>query len=424
MRHKLRVFSTLILAAACSAAGWWFLRPPIPPSVPPIAQTQQTEPPEETADEESEPEVGALNVVGLENRALYNEVERNLSECVRNIETDFDGDGEPEKLCVREVWIKTRQCRAPFHALIVDLFKDKQWLLRQQLNPGVFWEERFYLAKDLDGDGQAELITRLQLSPDCSGCTAYRVYTFTEDYFVEALSLFGVSPHSPQVARVLRDHIDILNHIDNRYRILTARKNPCGYGDEPSSCVRGSPWLIDSNANGRAEIVQLIDPPTDDYFIKSRFYRLFVMELSPKKIKGPHRIHPLEMEGDQGFIALLGFLKTRNGRVHALVNFAHPGTSTAYPILNVFEIKGLKLNRVAELYGFYEHVVPDRLWDVNQDGNTEIIHVSSDYWPPGKSHAEVILNYEIVEYRNGKYVLAGPKISEMAVLQEDEEEDR
>ena len=423
MQHKLRIFSAVILAAACAAAGWWFLRPPVPLPAPPITQTEQTEPPEEAADEESEPEVGALNVVGMSESERYKEVERRVSECMRTLEADFDGDGEPEQLCVREVWIQTHQCRAPFHALIVDLFKDGQWLLRQQLNPGVFWEERFYLVKDLDGDGQAELITRLQLSPDCSGCTAYRVYTFTGDYFVGALSLFGVSPHSPQVARVLRNYADILNHIDSRYRIVTARKNPCGYGDEHSSCANGTPWLIDSNADGRMEIVQLIDPPTGDYFIKSRFYRLFVMELGPKKIKGPHRFHPLEMEGDQGFIALLGFLKTRNGRVHALVNFAHPGTSTAYPILNVFEVQGLNLKRVAELYGFYEHVVPDRLWDVNQDGNTEIIHVASDYWPPGKSHAEVILNYEIVEYKNGKYVPAGPEISDMVVLREDDEED-
>jgi hypothetical protein len=81
------------------------------------------------------------------------------------------------------------------------------------------------------------------------------------------------------------------------------------------------------------------------------------------------------------------------------------------------------VKKVAELYGFYEHAVPDRLWDVNQDGNTEIIHVHSDYWPPGKSHAEVILNYEIMEYRQGKYLPARPEISDVAVLQEDEEED-
>ena len=261
------------------------------------------------------------------------------------------------------------------------------------------------------------------MPPKPARCTAYRIYTYTGDLFVEALSLFGVSPHSPRVGRVLRDHIDIMGHIERRYRTVTDRKNPCGYGDEPSSCAIGSTWLLDSNADGRVEIVQLLDPPTDDYFIESRFYRLFVMELGPKKTRGPHRFHPLEMEGDQAFIALLGFLKTRDGRVHALVNFAHPGTSTAYPILNVFDVRGLNLRRVAELYGFYEHVVPDRLWDVNQDGNTEIIHVSSDYWPPSKSHAEVILNYEIVEYRNGKYVPAGPEIEGMVVLREDEDED-
>ncbi len=47
----------------------------------------------------------------------------------------------------------------------------------------------------------------------------------------------------------------------------------------------------------------------------------------------------------------------------------------------------------------------------------------SDYWPPGKSHADVILNYEIVEYKNGKYVPAGPEIEGMVVLREDEDED-
>ena len=423
MRPKLIIITGMALVAASAAAGWWFSRPPGSTPAPPSRQVEPPEPPNEAVDHESEAGKVASNVVGFDDGSDYNEVERRTGECVRTLKADFDGDGEPEELCAGEAWIQTHQCRAPFRRLVLDLYKDKQWLLRQQLNPGVFWEERFYLVKDLDGDGRSELVTRLQLSPDCSGCTAYRIYTFTGDRFVEALSLFGVGPHSRQVARVLRDYIDIMDHIESRYRAVTGRKNPCGYGDEPTSCAIGSTWLLDSDADGRVEIVQLLDPPKDDYFLESRFYRLFVIQLGPKKTRGPHRFHPLEMEGDQGFIALLGFLRTRNGRVHALVNFAHPGTSTAYPILNVFEVRGLNLRRVAELYGFYEHVVPDRLWDVNQDGNTEIIHVASDYWPPGKSHAEVILNYEIVEYKNGKYVPAGPEISEMVDMGDDNDED-
>jgi hypothetical protein len=377
----------------------------------------------EAADDESEPELGALKIAGLNDSARYMDEQRQLGECGRTVKADFDGDGEPEKLCAREAWVKARLCRTPFRRLVVDLFNGRQWHLRQQLNPGVFWEERFYLVKDLDGDGRAELVTRLQLSPDCSGCTAYRVYRFSDGCFEEVVTLFGVSPHSPQVSRVLRDHTGILDYIDRRYRALTGRKNPCGYGEELSSCANGEMWLLDSNADGRAEIFQLLDPPIDDYFLKPRFYRLSVMELEPQKPRGPLRFNPLEMEGDGGSISLLGFLKTRNGRVHALVNFGYPGTSTAYPILNVFELKGTAVKKVAELYGFYEHAVPDRLWDFNQDGNTEIIHVHSDYWPPGKSHAEVILNYEIMEYRQGKYLPARPEISAVAVLQEDEEED-
>jgi hypothetical protein len=81
------------------------------------------------------------------------------------------------------------------------------------------------------------------------------------------------------------------------------------------------------------------------------------------------------------------------------------------------------VKRIAELYGFYEHVVPERLWDVNQDGNTEIIHVGSSYWPPGKSHSEIILGYEIMEYKNGKYMAASPEIEEMAILGNGEDEE-
>jgi hypothetical protein len=379
--------------------------------------------PEESAAEEAEPGVEASKDVGFNGISRFDEIKRCVSACLRTIEADFDGDGKLEHLCAREAWVQTRQCRTPYHRLVLDLSRGKEKLLRQQLNPGVFWEERLYFVGDLDGDGRAELVTRLQLSPDCSGCTTYSIYTFTGDYFEEVASLFGVSPRSPQVGRVMRAYNDILDRIETRYRSETGRDNPCGYGQEPSSCVAGPTWLLDSDGDGRVEIVQLMDSPVDDYFLKPRYYRLAVMELGPKGAGGPLAFYPLRMDGMVGSVSLLGFLKTRNGRVHALINFGYPGTSTAYPILNVFEVRGIGVKWVAELYGFYEHVVPDRMWDVDQDGNTEIIHVPSDYWPPGKSHAEVILNYEIMEYRKGKYVPARPEIRDVAVLQEDEEED-
>jgi hypothetical protein len=234
------------------------------------------------------------------------------------------------------------------------------------------------------------------------------------------LNLFGVSPHSPQVANVYINYYDILSYIEDRYKIETSRKNPRRYLEEPAVRSEGVPWLIDSDSDGRVEIVQLLEEPTADDFLKPRLYRLFVMELEPKKNRGPYRFYPLEKWREQGHASLLGFLKTRTGLVHALVNFAIAGTSTAYPILNVFEMRGVHMKRVAELCGFYEHVIPDRLWDVNQDGNTEIIHVGAVYWPPGKSHAEVILDYEIMEYKNGKYAPASPGIKQMAILRDDE----
>jgi hypothetical protein len=414
----------MVLLAASAALGWWFSRPSGSPPAPPTLQVEQPELPNEAVEHESEAEKeSADNVVGFGDGSDYNEVERRTSECVRTLKADFDGDGEPEELCTSEVWIQNRLCRTPTHGLQVDLYKGQRWLLHQQLNPGVFWAERFHLVKDLDGDGRAELVTRIELSPDCSGCTAYCVYAFDGDNFFEALNLFGVSPLSTQVGRVLRDYSDIQAHIESRCRAASKRGNPGGGGDDPAACASGSTWLLDSDADGRVEIVQLLDPPAGDYFLKSKWYQLFVMELGQTPAASPHRFHPLEMEGGGGYVGLLGFLKTRSGRVHALINFAHPGTSTAYPILKVFEIRGLGLKQVGELYGFYEHAVPDRLWDVDQDGNTEIIHVASDYWPPGKSHAEVVLNYEIMTYKGGKYVPAGQEISEMAVLREDEDED-
>lgn len=421
MQPKLMIFAGILLVVLSAAGLWWPAEKKRSTAIPVAGQDDQLTAFNEA--EAEEPEAVAENVVGFGCGKNYLEADRCTGECSRTVRADFDGDGSAEKLCASEVWIQNRLCRTPTHSLQVDLYKGQRWLLHQQLNPGVFWAERFHLVKDLDGDGRAELVTRLELSPDCSGCTAYCVYVFDGDGFVEALSLFGVSPLSPQVTRVLRDYSNIQTHIESRCRAASKKGSLGGGWDDPAACASGSTWLLDSDGDGRVEIVQLLDPPAGDYFLETKWYRLFVMELSQTPAASPHRFHPLEMEGGGGYVRLLGFLKTRSGRVHALINFAHPGTSTAYPILKVFEIRGLGLKQVGELYGFYEHAVPDRLRDVDQDGNTEIIHVASDYWPPGKSHAEVVLNYEIMTYKRGKYFQAGPEISEMVDMRDDDNEE-
>jgi hypothetical protein len=419
--HARRWIAGVVVLMLVSGVCWWVLRQTVLPPSAPLAPVESAHLQEGDETENPGAEQGPLHVAGAADGTLGDEEERCTSECLRRAAADFDGDGDVEILCAREAWVKMDQCRTPYRELIVDLFKDDRCVLRQHFDSGVFHEERFFLAWDLDGDGQAELITRLKLSPDCSGCVAYRIYSYIEDSFSGMLNLFGVSPKSSQVKQVLLNYFDILKHVDRLYRLETSRENPCGYGEEPSSCVVGHPWLLDSDGDGRLEVVLLLEPPTDDYFLKPRFYRLLVMELEGKGNRGPHRFYPLEMGGGGGFISLLGFLRTRDGRVHALVNFAHPGTSTAYPILNVFEVKGTSVKPISKLYGFYEHVIPDRLWDVNQDGNTEIIHVPFDYWPPGKSHAEVVPYYEIVEYKGGKYVPAGPGINDLAIIGDEED---
>jgi hypothetical protein len=402
-----------------AAAGWMLFRPGGSPHSVPVAQSELEDLAEQEGTQGPETEHrSALFANGKDDI----EMASSTNDCLRHVAADVDGDGLAEHLCIGEAWIKTRQCRTPYRELIVDIFKDERRVLRQHFDSGVFHEERFFVAWDLDGDGKAELVTRLKLSPDCSGCIAYRIYSYLGDSFLEMLNLFGFSPKSSQVKQVLLNYFDILEHVDRLYRLETSRQNPCGYGEELSSCVIGEPWLLDSDGDGRLEIVLLLEPPAGDYLVNPRFYRLLVMELGEKGKQGAHRFYPLEIGDEGGFISLLGFLRTRDDRVHALVNFAHPGTSTAYPILNVFEFKGTSVRHLSKLYGFYEHVIPDRLWDVNQDGNTEIIHVPLDYQPPGKSHAEVVPYYEVVEYKSGKYVPAGPEIRDMIILGVDDKE--
>ena len=421
MQIKPRIVKTAVFAAIGILTGWWFLRQPVPPSTIPFPQIEQEEPLREAEIKESVQEKRASNVVGFDQPFRFNEVDRHISECVRHLQVDVDGDGQWERLCFREAWIRTDQCRTPFHALIVDVFKNEQWILRQQMKQGVFYEERFFLVKDLDSDGKPEIITRLQLSPDCSGCVAYAVYVFTEGAFVSEMNLFGISPHSQQVARVYRDRVSILDYIDDRHKIELSDSNPCGFPGESSRCAGSSLWLLDSDGDGKVEVFQLIDPPSVDYDFNSDSlnYRLFLMELPARGINGRHRFHLLKFDDTSGDITMLGFLKFDDGRVHALLNYGYPGTSTAYPVLNVFEVKNISLKWIAEFYGFYEHVVPDRLWDVDRDNNTEIIHVSHVYWPPGKSHAEVIPEYEIMVYKNGTYAPAHPGISDTVVLGDD-----
>ena len=418
MQKRYKILGVALMVAVFVAGALWILQPSGPAPVP---EERETGTDETDTGFRQEP-IGPLSEAGMDSYA-GRDSERHISECVREVAADVDGDGEREHLCFRTAWVKTRDCRIPFHTLIVDLFKGGTWVLRQELVLGVLWEEQFFLVKDLDGDGEAELVTRLQMSPGCSGCVFHRVYAYDGRAFVEWLNLFGVSPHSPQVARVLRNYSSIQEYIESRCKTLTSGKTRRGHGDEQVGCAMGAAWLLDSNGDGRVEIIQLLHPTPGDDSLESRFYRLFVMELEAGRTKGPHRFYPLEMGGDQGSISLLGFLKTRDARIHALFNFAYLGTGTGYPILKIFEVKGVEVKRIAELYGFYEHVVPERLWDVNQDGNTEIIHVGSSYWPPDKSHSEIILGYEIMEYKNEKYMAASPEIEEMAILGNGEDEE-
>ena len=330
-----------------------------------------------------------------------------IGECFLTVSVDVDGDKKKDEVCLRYLQYKEYDAIYIYISLIVDLFKNKKHVLRQELDREFFFDERFVSFKDINSDGKADLITKVRLSPNCAGCSSYRVYIFKEGRFELALNLFNIDPDNPSLKNILAKVSDFEEIILTKFKKSTKTEYPCGIYE---SCVRSDPWVVDSDHDGQPEVVLLVMPGYDD-FLNDKVHYLFMAEFTKNgKIKN-YKIQGIDFEccyWSWG-VDILGFLGTQNKRTHLLINYAYTGNSIQSPVLRISDIKWPNTNKIGEFAGFYEYAIVNRLRDIDGDGNTEIIYVEDTYWPPGKSHAYIVPIYGIAEYRDGRYVDADEK---------------
>jgi hypothetical protein len=326
-----------------------------------------------------------------------------IGDCFLTVSVDVDGDKNKEKICLRYLQYKEYEDIYTYVSLIVDLFKSKKQVLRQELEREFFFEERFVGFKDIDLDEKAELITKVRFSPNCAGCSSYRIYLFKEDRFELALNLFNIDPDNPYLKNLLGKQPSFEEMILIEYRKRTKVENPCGIY---KGCVRSDPWVVDSDHDGQPEIVFLVRSPEGTDSDKDKHYNLFIAKITKAGKLMSYKYHVIHYECYAfacGF-DVLGFLETHDKHTHLLINYAYTGNSPTVPVLNIFDIQPNHIKNIGKLGGFYEHVIAERLQDIDGDGTTEIIYVEDIYWPPGKSHAYIIPIFGIAEYRDGSYV--------------------
>lgn len=329
-----------------------------------------------------------------------------IGDCFQTLNVDVDGDEIKEKICLRYLQYKEYDDVYTYVSLVLDMFKEKKQVLRQELDRGFFFEERFVSLKDIDSDGKTELITRVRFSPDCSGCSSYRIYAFNEDRFELALNLFNIKPDNSSLKNVLGKLLGFEEMILNEYRKRTNTEHPCNLYE---GCQRSDPWMVDSDRDGQPEVVFLVRTPEDTDSDTDKYYNLFLAKFTKSGKLAGYNLHKIDLECCDAFVDVLGFLEAQDKHNHLLINFAYPGTSTGYPVLNIFDVQPTNIHKVGAFAGFYEHVIAERLRDLDEDGNTEIIYVGESYLPPGAAHADVIIFYDIAEYRDGRYVEANEK---------------
>ena len=177
-------------------------------------------------------------------------------------------------------------------------------------------------------------------------------------------------------------------------------KRPCGYYQD---CIVSEPWLLYVDADMEPECVFLAQQPYDADDDVSRYVNIIIAELADDGQPAIDRVHSTRIPCDDGFLKPIGFLETKSNQIHLLINFSYGGTSVFYPILHVFEFGDKDVQQVGEFAGFYEHVIGERLMDIDRDGPSEIVYVQDAYWPPGGAHVDVIPIYGIAAYINGQY---------------------
>ncbi|MBW2646929.1 MAG: hypothetical protein JRE23_12300 [Deltaproteobacteria bacterium] len=329
-----------------------------------------------------------------------------IGECFLTVSVDVDGDKKKDEVCLRYLQYKEYDDIYIYISLIVDLFKNKKHVLRQELDREFFFDERFVGFKDIDLDEKAELITKVRFSPDCAGCGSYRIYTFNDDRFELTLNLFNIEPNNPSLKSILGNISIFEEMILKDYREKTKTEYPCGIWE---SCIIYSPWLVDSDHDGLPEVVLLVRSPYDSTCDRDKTHYLFLAKFTKSGKLISYNLHPIKLGYCDALVDVLGFLETKDKDIHLLVNWALGGTSTAYPLLNIFNVQWNNIIKIGKFCGFYENRISERLRDLDQDGNTEIIYVGESYVPPGGANADVIIFYDIAEYRDGRYVDANEK---------------
>jgi hypothetical protein len=331
-----------------------------------------------------------------------------IGDCFLTASVDVDADKKKEKICLRYLKYKEYDDIYTYVSLVLDIFKNKKQILRQELNRGYFFEERFVAFKDIDMDGKAELITKVRFSPDCSGCTAYRIYVFKEGGFEIALNLFNIDPNNPCLKNVLAKVSDFEGIILTEYKKRTKTEHPCGFYQ---GCVESIPWIVDSDHDGQIEVILPVRAPEDTDPFSGKTYNIFIAKFTKDGKLTGYKFQKIDYKCYSWAcgVDVLGFLETNDKRTHLLINYGYPGNSPTVPELNIFDIHSNYIKNIGKFDGFYEDAIVERLRDIDGDGNTEIIYVEDTYWPPGKSHAYIVPIYGIAEYRGGRYVDANEK---------------
>ena len=331
-----------------------------------------------------------------------------IGDCFLTVSVDVEGDERKENICPRYLKYKEYGDIYTYVSLVLDIFKDKKQLLRQEIDRGFFFEEHFVALKDVNEDGKAELITKLRFSPDCSGCTAYRIYVFKEDRFELTLNLFNVDPNNPSLKNVSAQLSDFEEIILREYKKRTKTEHPC---DIFVGCVESVPWLVDSDHDGQPEAILLARAPENTDPLTGTTYNIFIAKFTKYGKLTGYKFHKLDYECYDFAcgVDILGFIETSDKRIHLLINYDYTGNSPTIPELNIFDVRLNDIKKIGKFDGFCEGKIAERLQDIDGDGNTEIIYVEDTYWPPGASHAFIIPIYGIAEYRDGRYVKADGK---------------
>ena len=325
-----------------------------------------------------------------------------LGPCFNSLQVNLDSDKEIEKLCFRMLEFKDFCDTFPYNSLVVEVVKNDERILKQELDREFFYEERFFVLKDIDHDSKAELFTRVKFGPECSGCETYRIYKLKESKFYLVMYIFGINPDNSFIKKALdlypefKEKIQKL-YIENSYSEVSM--------ETYKNYVISDPWLVDSDNDGQPELIMLLEPPYSEFDLsqEGKFY-LFIGKISDTEGPLEYKLFYIDLECCGASVDLLGIITTKDDRIHLLINHAFSGTSTGYPVLNIFEIQPTIIKKIGEFSGFYEHQISKRLVDIDHDGNTEIIYIKNTYWPPGTSHADIIIDYGFARFIDGIYV--------------------